>query len=154
MEDRSKYIAGAAALVLLIAFGTAFTLETTTLSKDETTFDMNGTAINASGEEVKDLGIVTDRNFNFGRLPYQSSSKKFLNISSPGYTKLNLEARGNIADQLSYEEEMWFRGDKEVAVEFDPSEPGNYTGEVTVKTTLAKNSLGETWLNFRKSLPY
>ena len=154
MEDREQYLVGGAAVVVVAVLAVPVALNALTLDESEQVFEMNASAVNASGEDLKNIGIVADQRLDFGRIPYQSTSTKFINISAPGYSKVSLSADGNISDSVDYSKEQWFEGDKEISLTFNASEPGYYTGELAVKTALAKNSLGEQWLNIRKSLPF
>ena len=150
MEVNRKYVITVLAfLVLAAAFG-VFILESETLKRGESNFPMSASSINETGQDLQNIGISADSNLNFGEVPYKSSSTKYVNISSPRYARIELDASGNISDHVKHRDQVWMRGDKEISIKFNSSSPGNYTGSLRVKTVLAKNSMGERWLKFRK----
>jgi len=117
-------------------------------------FDTNATALENSYNNTKKVGVVTEPNLRFGRLPAGMKSIKFFNISASRESILLIESEGNISDKLEHGDKFYFKGKKEVQVGFNSTEPGFYSGTINVNTQSPKNRWGQKWLDLKYELYY
>lgn len=54
---------------------------------------------------------------------------------------------------LEYRDKLYFKGQKQVKIRFNASEPGYYVGDVSLKIQTARNRIGRKWLDLKASLP-
>ena len=104
---------------------------------------------NTSAKSIK-AGVNPGKNMDFGEISKDVNVTKFLDVETGGQRiAVTIETEGNITEKLDYKESQLVEGDKQVNVKFIPNELGYYDGHITVKTIVAKDSLGEKWLDIR-----
>jgi hypothetical protein len=146
--ERNQVLGAAAGTILVMLVVVPLALNSMTLEKDTTTLEMNASGVNTTGDNLQ-LGLVADSKLDFGEVPVESSSTKFINISTDNYARVRLDASGEIADKLDYKKQVWVDGDESISVKFEADEEGSFEGKMTIKTLMAKNNLGKTWLDLR-----
>lgn len=127
---------------------TPFILDNQTISFYAEEFNSSVTVINDTGNDTG-LGINSDPTLDFGDIPQGSNSTKFINTSMDKKSVLSIKADGNISEFLEYEEHMYFQGSKKIPLEFKAREPGNYTGNVSLRFEIPENRVGTKWLDLK-----
>jgi len=127
---------------------TPFILEETSLEFYEETYESNITILNDTGNNTS-VGINSDRNLDFGYVPEGVNSTKFLNVSTKKKSIMNVRSTGNISKLLEYEDRAYFEGYKQVNIEAQGRETGNYTGNITLSFQIPENQVGTKWLDLK-----
>lgn len=150
--DRKKAFTAVVAVAAIFLGLSPFLLDETTVETRTLTFEANGTALNTSGNQTIDLGVATGEGLSFGRIPVEGQSTKYFNIAAGKKALLYLDAEGNISEQLDYEPQHFFQGEKEVDLVFDPENVGFYEGNVSININVPENEVGATWLALKAEL--
>ena len=125
-----------------------FIIDQYSLNFQNNDFNTSAIIINDTGNNTT-LGLNSDANLNFGEIPQGSNATKFINMSSERRSVLKIESEGNITDYLEYEELMYFKGTKEIELEIKGREPGNYTGNLSLRFEIPKSQVGRYWLDLK-----
>lgn len=147
----NKIAVSTIALSLMIGIS-PFVADEILIDKGEMTMQMNATVIE---EGNVSLGIVSNQELRYGRIPAGAGVTKFLNVSSSKTTLMKLESTGNISEYLEHPEELLFEGRTSIRLHFNTTsdaESGLYEGELKLKTQSVKQKEGERWLQLKKSL--
>lgn len=126
-----------------------FAADYSLVEKEEFSFDSNASVYNATGNRTKNLGVVTEPNLDFGRIPQGSSTIKFINVDAPNKSILTLSSSGNISEHLIYGDKQYFEGEKELRVRFNGSQVGYFTGSLDVNAEMPRNRWGMKWLELK-----
>lgn len=121
------------------------------IDRGEMSIEMNATVIE---EENVSLGIVSNPQLRYGRIPAGAGVTKFLNLSTEKTTLLSLESEGNISEHLEHPDNLLFDGRESIRLYFNTTsetEQGFYEGMLTLKTQSAKRKEGVKWLELKKS---
>lgn len=127
----------------------AFNADNSALNSKTISFQVNGTALNTSGNGTVNLGIATGEKLNFGRIPVDASSTKFLSINAREKAYISINAEGNVSEALVFEKNHYFKGKKEIQIRFDPETAETFEGTVNVNVKTAENEVGSTWLDIK-----
>lgn len=130
----------------------AFSLNDNSVNSKTLTFQSNGTALNVSGNGTINLGIATGEKLNFGRIPVEASSTKFLNINARKKALVTINAEGNISQALDFDKTHYFKGQRDISLRFDPKTAETFEGNVTVTVKTANNEVGSRWLDFKSKV--
>jgi len=147
----TKYFMHISLIILLLVL-IGFMIPQVSFSKIESEFTMSAQSINASEFNGK-IGVATQTDeLNFGRLPIGSKSTKFIDISNSFSrdSKTELFVEGNISEFVSFPNEIILAPSEseEITILFNSTQIGNYTGNFTSISYVAKNSFAEKILNY------
>ncbi len=115
-------------------------------------FRAKAKVINTSGNETKSIGIVGDPRLDFGVLPYEAGSAKFIDLKAGRKSLITLSATGNISEFLEYRRKAYFEGDKQIKIHFDANETGFFAGNVSVGMQTPVDRWGRLWLDVKSSI--
>ncbi len=117
----------------------------------EREFRAKAKVINVSGNSTKNIGIVGDPRLDFGVLPHEAGSAKFLDLQAAKKSFITLSASGNISEFLEYERKAYFQGDRQIKIHFDANETGFFAGNVSVGIQTPVDRWGSLWLDVKSS---
>ncbi|MFB6199829.1 MAG: hypothetical protein ABEJ83_03045 [Candidatus Nanohaloarchaea archaeon] len=148
MEKIEKNKAAAAvvgAVIVLVAI--PLLISALTVNTQTRVFNAQGTAIDTTDNRTKDIGIVTNSQLKFGRIPVKSESIKFLQVNSTKESVVTLRSTGNISEALEFDEKLRVKGSQELEIGFNATEAGTYEGKVKMKIRTPTNAIGQVWLD-------
>lgn len=147
MVDQYKALTVTVILAAGLIGASPFILDKTVLNQQEQSID---TSLQVLGENESDrVGVNADRNLNYGALPVETNSTKYLNISSSERAIIRLSAEGNMSEYLDFEDEHYFIGEKNVPVKATAWETGQYNGTLNLESYTSRNKVGDYWIRFR-----
>lgn len=127
---------------------TPFILDSQTIDFHNEEFNSSVAVLDQTGNNTS-LGINSDPTLDFGYIPQGSNVTKFLNMSAKKKSVLSIKSDGNISNFLEHKDHMYFQGYKQIPLEFKGREPGNYTGNITLRFEIPENQVGKHWLDLK-----
>jgi|GEM_PF-2408627 len=96
------------------------------------------------GNETIPIGIAGQTyEINFGRIPQNSSTRKFINLNSSNPAKTELYVSGNITPFMIFPQSLYIKGEEKMEIAFNGTEMGNFTGTLLIRNIIPKNVLAE-----------
>ncbi len=150
IKQNKEKISFAAGLLLALTLLSPLMIDRVLVNHQELTFNASADISDRYNNSSARLGIAPGaEGLEYGKMNIEANSTRFISVNAPEETYFDLTAEGNISEYLHYEEEMKFRGGKNVTVELRPEETGNYTGRLVVKAEYAEGGLGKRWLELK-----
>ncbi len=146
--DRINLVVGSVLVLSVLIGASPFIFDEVSVEKHEENFNTSISVVDAEGEKMS-FGVNADQNLQFGTIVEGTNATKFINMSTAEKSLLTVKTEGNISEFMFYDEKMYFRGDKQIPLEVQGRESGNYTGTVNLEFQIPENKVGRKWLGLK-----
>lgn len=143
----------AAALVIIAAGLIALSptiADKTLLQHEQLQFNAS-VNVSTSHNNTSKVGIAAgSQGLDYGDIGTGVNSTRFIQMRAENRTYLDFQASGNITPYLSYPDQMYIEGTRNISIELEPGEEGYYTGKITINAEWANGGLGERWMELKR----